>query len=228
MKVQVVIPAAGSGERLKSPVAKPLVLLHNKPIIIYTLLVFEQCSLIDSVVLVVQEDLRKEIQKFILEHGLTKVRTIVQGGKTRFDSVFNGLQSIDSDTDIVVIHDAARPLLSVEVLEKAIEYCKTEGAVVVGVPAKSTIKRVNVDSHTILETLNRQELWEIQTPQIFDKKLIVEAYQQGDSTATDDAAVVERVGKQVKIFHGEYSNIKITTHEDVAFAKMILCQLKPE
>lgn len=222
IKIQAIIPTAGTGVRLKSSIPKPFVRLKDKPIFIYTLEAIEQCALIDSIIVVAQPECVEDVKDFIEEYHLRKVSAVVAGGKERTDSVFNGLAMLEDDTKIVVIHDGARPFITQEVLECSIATCQQERAVIVGVPVKPTIKRVNSD-YIVEETLPRDQLWEIQTPQVFEREVIVEAYKSKNTfTVTDDASLVEHMGIHVKIINGDYRNIKITTPEDLVIAKAFL------
>ena len=223
MKSQVVIPAAGLGRRIKSDIPKPLILLKHKPIIVYSLEVFEKSASIDSVILVVNQDHINAYASVIEKYHLKKVKKIIPGGLTRCDSVYRGLKNVDEDTEIILIHDGARPLVSIKTVEDAVELLSMHEAVVVAVPVKPTIKRVDKKEGVVLETLNRAEPWEAQTPQIFRKDVLERAYQNsGDISPTDEAALVERLGVKVKIVEGEYTNIKITTVEDLAVAEAFL------
>lgn len=223
MKVQAVIPAAGLGVRLGSGTPKPLILLKDKPLFIHTLEIISKCLLIESIVVAVQKENISEFEEIISKYGISNISKVIAGGETRKESVFNGLEALDSDTDIVVIHDGARPLVSLQVLEKAIKICYEESAVIVAVPVKPTIKRINSEELYVESTLDRRLLWEAQTPQVFKKDVILRAHNEGkDLEATDDAFLVEMLGERVKVVEGEYSNIKITTQEDLLFAERIL------
>ena len=222
MKIQAIIPTGGLGTRLKAKDPKPLLLLNQKPIFIYTLEVFEQSSLVHSVILVVHKDYLNDFEKVIRKYKLKKVTKIIAGGVTRSESVANGLRVVDEDTDIVVVHDGVRPFVSVPLIEYSIAACREHGAAVVAVPVKPTIKRANQDLF-VAETLRRDELWEIQTPQTFKKDILLKAHQQGKNVpVTDDASLVEQLGYKVKIVAGDYRNIKITTPEDLVVAESFL------
>ena len=222
MKIQAIVPAAGAGKRLKAAASKPLVLIKGTPLLIYSLKAFEQCSLIHSVIVVAPKKNIKEFQKVIKDFKIKKVACCVAGGKRRCDSVLNGLRRLDKDTDFVVIHDGARPFLTVELLKRCITAAQRHKAVVAAVPMKPTVKRVT-KSFVIKETLNRDELWEIQTPQVFAKEIIVKAYKHlGASAPTDDAQLVENMGVETRVVEGSYQNIKITTKEDLGFAEFTL------
>ena len=223
MKTQAIIPTAGIGTRLKTDLPKPLVLLNDKPLFIHTLEAFEQSHLIDSIILVAHEEYTGEFERIIKQFRLQKINKIVVGGQDRCESVYKGLCVTDQDTEVVVIHDGARPLVNVQILDEAIKLCGDHQAVVVAVPVKQTIKRVDQKVLFVDETLNRDELWEIQTPQVFKKDILIKAHQQRkESNPTDDAHLVEKLGIKVKVLKGDYKNIKITTREDLSVAKALL------
>lgn len=230
MKIQAIIAAGGLGTRLATIRPKPLVMLNGKPLFVYSLEVFEKSSLIDSIIVVTHEYHVLDFEDIIRQYGLRKVERIVIGGRTRCESVYNGLQAVDEKTEIVVIHDGARPLLKPQTLYEAVMQGKTHEAVVVAVPVKPTIKRVNLQGMFVEETLKREELWEVQTPQIFKRAVLWEAHTRkteacpatGGEDPTDDAVLVERLGVKVKIVRGDYDNIKITTKEDLIVAEAFL------
>jgi len=219
----VIIPAAGSGTRLNSDVPKPLIPVKGKPILAYCLETFDRSELIEGITVVVPEDRLKEFETAIGKFGLKKRILVVKGGKTRQESVENGLKTLDPNIDYVVVHDAARPLLSLQVLEDAIKACYLAKAIIVAVPVKPTIKRIDPMTMEINATLDRKILWEAQTPQIFAYELLTQAHRQGVGLeATDDAFLVERYGAKIKVFQGEYKNIKVTTPEDLKIAEALL------
>ena len=223
MKVQVIIPAAGKGLRLKTATAKPLVLLKDKPIVVYSLEAFQKSSLIDSIILAVDKKYLFHYIEVIRRYKLTKVKKVVIGGETRRESVSHGLHALDSNTELVVIHDAARPFVTKELIQRAISIAKKEKAAVVAVPVKSTIKAVDASTLKVQKTLNRNTLWEIQTPQVFKKEIILKAHEKiKDKNPSDDALLVEKFGIKVKVVMGDYKNIKITTSDDLVFARAIL------
>jgi 2-C-methyl-D-erythritol 4-phosphate cytidylyltransferase len=222
MRVTAIIPAAGKGVRFKSSIAKPLVNLNKKPILIHTLNIFSNHDLIDDIVVVFNRKdidlVKKEIDKFKIK----KIRKIIPGGSTRRQSVENGLQQIDTDTDLVLIHDGVRPFIDDWIIYATINAAKRFGAAIAAVPIKPTIKKVDSSSLKVKCTLEREMLWEAQTPQVFKKDIILEAYKRfRDKNAIDDACLVERLGQFVKIIKGSYKNIKITTPEDLEFARVI-------
>ena len=222
MKTQAIIPTAGIGKRLKAGRPKPLVELCGKPLCAHTLEVFQRSPVIDSVVLVGNADHLFELGDIVKQYQLGKVTKIVAGGKTRCESVSNGLAVLDKDTDIVVVHDGARPLVSLKTISDAVLLCQDLQAVVVAVPVKSTIKKVNKKDLSVEETLNREDLWEIQTPQVFKRDVLIKAHEQKKEDApTDDAMMVEQLGVRVKVLLGDYKNIKITTYEDLTIAEAL-------
>ncbi|HBR14900.1 MAG TPA: 2-C-methyl-D-erythritol 4-phosphate cytidylyltransferase [Candidatus Omnitrophica bacterium] len=223
LKTQAIMPAAGLGTRLQAAVPKPFVLLDGEPIFIHTLKVLAECPGIESIVVVAPPDHLSRFEETIQRCHFQKTVKVVGGGATRTESVFNGLAAVDADTEMVVIHDGARPLIKLSVIEEAVKLCRESGAVVVAVPVKPTIKKVHPASLLVEETLNREELWEAQTPQVFKKEILMKAYEEhGEDPATDDAGLVERLGREVKILRGDYDNIKITTQEDLLIAEVLL------
>jgi len=223
MKTQAIIPAAGIGTRLHSQEPKPLVLLKGKPLFVHALEALEQSVFVDSIIVVSRQQNLVAFEKIIQDYKFLKVKKVVAGGKKRRDSVYNGLQALDSDTELVLIHDGARPLVSTPMIDEAIKLCKKNDAVVVAVPVKPTIKRVDKENMLVEQTLNRDLLWEAQTPQVFKKNIIVKAHEQfEDSEATDDAYLVEQLGGKIKVLEGNYYNIKITTQEDLKIAEAFL------
>lgn len=223
MKVQAIMPTAGLGVRMGSKTPKTLMEINGIPLFIHTLKVFEKCPSVDAVILVVHQDFAEQYRAAVEKYGITKVKEYITGGQTRCQSVGNGLTYVDDDCDAILVHDGARPLISVEVIEKALHLSKIEPAVVIGVPVKQTIKKVNRSDSVVEKTLNREELWEIQTPQIFHRPILMDAYEQTDNfEATDDAALVEQIGIKVKVMQGDYMNIKVTTPEDLIIAEKLL------
>lgn len=223
MKTEVIIPAGGSGVRFGGTVPKIFVELRSQPLILHSLTVFESSPSVTSVIIAGEASLLPTLKSLVDQHGLKKVKAIVAGGETRRASIENGLKVLDADTSMVMVHDAARPLICVEWIEAAIADARQSGANVIAVPAVSTIKRVDPRTRVVRETLDRSELWEIQTPQTFRRDILLDAYaRRGDFEPTDDASLVERLGYPVKIIEGSRKNIKITTPEDVMLAESLL------
>lgn len=229
MKTKAIIAAGGLGTRLKTVRPKPLVMLGGRPLFAHAVEVFERCPLIDGIILVTHEYHILDFEDVVKHYNYRKVERVVVGGSTRCDSVYNGLREIGASTQTVVIHDGARPLLKAQVLEEAVVQCGTYDAVIAAVPVKPTIKRVDREKGVVLETLDRRDLWEVQTPQVFKKDILLKAYaQRGEMEPTDDAGLVERLGVPVKVIQGDYANIKITTQEDLVIAEAFLKNLAKE
>jgi 2-C-methyl-D-erythritol 4-phosphate cytidylyltransferase len=225
MKADAVIVSAGKGLRFMEGKKKQFYFLGGKPILAHTLDQFETCPLIRSIHLVVgQEDMDYCLKEIIEKNKFQKVSKIVPGGKRRQESVKNGMDALPKDTDIVVIHDGVRPFVTKAMIEDSIHSAVRYGAVILAMPVKETIKISNPDG-TVLKTLDRESLWQIQTPQTFQVKVIKEAYYRATEDGfigTDDASLVERLGVKVHILPGSYTNIKITTPEDLLLANLFL------
>lgn len=220
--ITAVVPAAGLGVRLSLDLAKPFIEIKAKPIIVYTLEVLHAHPFIDEIVVVAHEDSLEVLRGFVKRYALEKVVRVIPGGATRKESVRNGLEVVSSKSRFVLIHDGVRPFVDEGDISRVIDACREGGAAVLGVPVKSTLKRVdrNLD---VDETLRRDLIWEIQTPQVFERELIQKAYLAASKHAVpDDAALVEYLGKKIKVVRGSYFNIKITTQEDLVFAEAII------
>lgn len=225
MKADAVIVSAGKGVRFMEGQKKQFYFLGGKPILAHTLDKFETCPLIRSILLVVsQEDMDTCLKEVIEAYKFQKVSQIVPGGKQRQESVKKGIDALPKDTDIVTIHDGVRPFVTRAMIEDSIHSAVRYGAVVLAMPVKDTIKMSNPDG-TVLKTLDRESLWQIQTPQTFQANVIKEAYHRATEDGligTDDASLVERIGGKVHILPGSYTNIKITTPEDLLLANLFL------
>lgn len=220
----VVIVAAGSGSRMKRDINKQFIKLDGKEIIAYTIEKFYKSEDIDDIVIVIKENEEKYfIENIINKYGFDNIK-LAYGGKERQDSVYNGIKKLNSNCEIVLIHDGARPFVNEDIIKNSIEEAKENNAVVVGVPVKDTIKVVDSDGN-IVDTPNRSLLWSVQTPQSFKYEIITKAYEyaySNDYYGTDDAMLVEHIGYNVKMIEGSYDNIKITTEEDLHFGIQIL------
>jgi 2-C-methyl-D-erythritol 4-phosphate cytidylyltransferase len=218
MKTEVIVVAAGAGSRLKAKLPKALVSLKRTPMVAWSLGVFERCSLIDGIVVVGHKNYLYEFKK--ISGRFKKVKVVVAGGVKRADSVRLGLASIDNDTSIVLVHDAARPLIDEASIKRLLASLKSYQGAILAVPVKPTIKKVNAKSLCVEETLPRHLLWEVQTPQGFHREILVKAHQQKTKEeATDDAMLVEKMGVRVKVVMGHPQNIKVTTQEDLHIAE---------
>lgn len=220
-----IIVAAGKGSRMKGPTRKQYLNLSGRPVLSYSLITFDACTLIEEIFLVVPKNDIDECQhKIISALDLKKKVHLISGGVHRQDSVYNGLLSVDKQSDIVVIHDGVRPFVRPEDLTACIRCAKKVDACILGTPASDTVKRVD-KSRIIEKTLERKNIWLTQTPQAFKNDLIMEAHEaarRDGFIGTDDASLVERLGKDVKIIDGNRFNIKITVKEDLAVAHALI------
>lgn len=229
MYVTAIVLAAGKGYRLQSRIPKPLIEINSKPIIVYSLNILSRHPKIKEIILVANPKNLKDTISKIRQYRIKKIKHVVLGGRMRQDSVINGLRAVSPKTDLVLIHDGARPFINKKMVSKVIKETERYGAAVVGVPANATIKQVirlsgyPVTRKLVVEkTLNRDNLWEIQTPQVFRKALILKAYKKfGNLSVTDDSMLVEKLGAKVSVVSGSYNNIKITTPEDLVIAEAI-------
>ena len=225
MKADAVIVSAGKGNRFMDGRKKQFYSLVGKPILAYTLDQFETCPLIRFILLVIgQEDMDYCLKEIVEKYNYRKISQLIPGGKRRQDSVKNGIDVLAKDTEIVTIHDGVRPLITKEMIEESIRSAIRFGAVVAAMPVKDTIKMAQSDG-TVLKTLERESLWQTQTPQSFQTHIIKEAYHKATEDGfigTDDASLVERLGMKVHILPGSYTNIKITTPEDLIWANLFL------
>jgi len=216
-KVGVVIVAAGTSQRMGG-INKLFVPLGGKPLLAWSVDTCQGCSFIPQIVLVLNEEDLIQGQKLKEERGWSKV-TLCPGGVRRQDSVGEGLRQI-RDCDWVMIHDGARPFLTLDLIENGLKVARETGAAVAAVPVKDTIK-LAADERLIEETLQRDKLWAAQTPQIFSFDVITKAYEKLAAEVTDDATAVERLGYKVKLYMGDYKNIKVSIPEDLALAEII-------
>lgn len=225
MHVNVVIVAAGKGSRLQSELPKPFLSVAGKPILVHTLRRFVPIEAVRRIVIVVAAEREALCQEVLHTHGpWPQPITVVHGGAERQDSVRNGLAALEPQCEVVVIHDAARPFISGEAIQRSIDTAAEAGSVVVATPVRDTIKRADAQ-HTIRETVSRHDLWLAQTPQTFRVEVIRAAHhwaQQRSITGTDDAALVEQMGRHVRIVPGDALNFKITTPDDLALAQAVL------
>ena len=220
-KIVAVVLAGGQGHRMQSKIPKQYLLLEGKPILYYSLMAFER-SQVDEIILVTNEREYCE-EKIVKRYKINKVVKIVTGGTERYHSVYEGLKEC-RDCGVVLIHDGARPFLTDEMIERAIEGGKKYKACILGMPVKDTIK-ISDGNGYVKETPERAKVWMVQTPQSFSYKVIYSAYQQfmkEEEQVTDDAMVVEKFsGIPVRLIEGSYENIKITTPEDLVIAEQI-------
>ncbi len=227
-KITAIILAAGKGSRMNSDIEKQFMLLEDKPLLYYSLNTFQN-SLVDSIILVVSENHISYCQEQIVDkYSFTKVDRIVAGGKERYNSVHKGLIASE-DADYVVIHDGARPFVTKDMIAKSVAVLESYDGCTVGMPVKDTIKVVNEHTEGI-DTPNRESLWQIQTPQTFKRDKLLEAYDKmftdNHGNITDDTMIIERYNaSKIKVLKGDYTNIKITTPEDLKIAEIFLKKL---
>ena len=217
-RVGAVIAAAGGSRRMDGA-DKVFALLGGEPILVRVVDVFQRDNPIDQIVVVLSEQNLERGKQLVIEQGWSKVIDVCVGGRRRQDSVAAGLRRLSS-CDWVVIHDGARPLVTVDLINRGLEAAKETGAAVAAVPVADTIKMAG-DDRIVHQTLPRQNLWAVQTPQVFGIKIITEAYSRVNGDVTDDASLVEQLGRKVKIYMGAYDNIKITTPDDLALAEAL-------
>ncbi len=222
-RVLAIIPSAGMGRRMGFKKKTYLPLL-DKPIIVHTLSVFEDSQRIEGIFVVVSPGDEGYFRAEIVErYGLRKVSGIISGGEERQDSVAMALDAATGRWDVIVVHDGARPLLTPDLLDRTVSACHTADAVVSAVPVRDTVKRV--ENGLVLETVPREGLWLVQTPQAFRWDVIKGAYRKAVEDGfrgTDCSGLVERMGVKVAVVMGSYENIKITTPEDITVAEAIL------
>lgn len=224
LRCTAIIMAAGKGKRMQTAVSKQFLPACGKEILAWTVDVFEKSPLVDTILLMASADGKEDVQHLWDNYGWKKVAAVLEGGKERQNSVANGLAAVEKDTDIVLIHDGVRPFVTEEMIADSIVAAQAYGGAVIGVPAKDTIKVCSADGLAV-ETPDRSTLWQIQTPQTFQRSLIVDAYEKAEKDGflgTDDASVAEFAGHQVKVVMGSYRNIKITTKEDLVIAEAFL------
>ena len=225
-EIGIVIPAAGQGKRMGAGCNKQFLALRGQPILAHTVRLFEESSYVSEIVIVGAESDLLVIKELVYHHKFDKVVAIIQGGTQRQDSVRAGVQALSPTIQRVVVHDGARPLLTLQAFHEFLGETEAFSAAIMGIQLKDTVKRVDI-SGKVLETLPRERLRAVQTPQIFDRGILEEAHQQAVSVGyygTDDAALLEWMGYPVQIVEGSQENIKVTTPDDLWLAERILAQ----
>jgi 2-C-methyl-D-erythritol 4-phosphate cytidylyltransferase len=224
LKIAVIIPAAGTGQRLGYKTGKPYIKLNNKALVSYCLDTFAETPAITEIIIAVEKTQLQRAKNLVKRQGISKIKAVICGGQTRSESVRNALNILDKNTDYVLIHDGARPFVSKKLIESCIQAVIKYKAVICAVPCTATIKSVDKNLN-VMATLDRNSLWQVQTPQAFSYKLIMSAYEkinQKDIDFFDDASLVEQIPHKVKIVPGLNNNIKITTVEDLKLAKAMI------
>ena len=228
MKYTVMIPAAGSGKRMGAGYNKLFLMLGEQPIFIHTLQVFEDDPACVGIILAVKQEERPEIEVMLNRFGITKVRSIVDGGTERQYSVAACIRA-HTKAGIVLVHDAARPFIRRAVIEKLVAQATKHGAAIAGVKAKDTMKWA--PNGIVEETVDREQLWIVQTPQAFQYDVLKEAAEEAENDGflgTDESMLVERMGHPVHIVEGTYENVKMTTQEDLVFGEILLSRVQQE
>jgi 2-C-methyl-D-erythritol 4-phosphate cytidylyltransferase len=230
LKTVAIIPAAGTGIRMENDRPKQFLDLEGRPLLAVTLEKFQGCSAIDSIILVAPQSDVKYCQGEIVErHHLTKVEKVVAGGERRQDSVRLGIEATGGHYGLVLIHDGVRPLITHDLIERVVKAAQEHRAVITGLPAKETVKEID-ENALVMKTYDRQKIWLVQTPQVFQYEDILMAHrravEEGWEEVTDDALLVEKVGIPVKVVEGSEDNIKVTTPQDLELVKFLLGRQK--
>ncbi len=225
-KASAIIPAAGAGVRMQTNRPKQFLDLDGRPVLAFTLERFQECPFIDRIIVVTSEQDVAYTQKEIVEkYHVTKVKKVVAGGERRQDSVRLGLEALEADEGLVLIHDGVRPLVPAELIVRVIDAAKEHRAVITALPAKETVKEVD-ENALVVKTYKRRKVWLVQTPQVFRYEDILMAHhralQEGWEEATDDALLMEKAGIPVKVLEGSEDNIKVTTPQDLDLARFLL------
>ena len=222
--VSVIFPAAGQGKRMQAGINKVLLTLGGEPILTRTLKTFSAVEEVGELIVVVAADEVTAVERQLQKVAGLKPFQVVAGGSERQYSIYNGLQRVADTADVVLVHDAARPLVTVKTIQAVIDSARAKGGAIAAVPAKNTIKVVDKDG-LVESTPPRSTLWEVQTPQGFRKDILLKANEQAlqdNFLGTDDASLVERIGVPVAVVKSDYRNIKVTTPEDLLIAEAFL------
>ncbi|MFP7233999.1 2-C-methyl-D-erythritol 4-phosphate cytidylyltransferase [Bacillus subtilis] len=223
MSYDVVIPAAGQGKRMKAGRNKLFIELKGDPVIIHTLRVFDSHRPCEKIILVINDREREHFQQLLTDYPFQTAIELVAGGDERQHSVYKGLKAVKQEK-IVLVHDGARPFIKHEQIDELIAEAEQTGAAILAVPVKDTIKRVQ--DLQVSETIERSSLWAVQTPQAFRLSLLMKAHAEAEHKGflgTDDASLVEQMeGGSVRVVEGSYTNIKLTTPDDLTSAEAIM------
>ena len=226
MKVGAIIPAAGRGKRIGASIPKQFLEIQGRPLLHHTLTVFASCKLIDYVVLVMpRADVNEVGKDWMNKYKI--VQEVVVGGEQRQDSVYNGFNSLEKGTDIVVVHDGVRPFTTPQMITATVEAAQQHGAAITAIPVSDTVKQA-ADGF-VKQTVSRDGLWRVQTPQAFQHGLLQQAFKKVKKDSyygTDEGSLVEYLGERVKIVPGSELNIKITRKEDLVLGESLLSRIR--
>ena len=226
MKVGAIIPAAGRGKRIGASIPKQFLEIQGRPLLHHTLTVFASCKLIDYVVLVMpRADVNEVGKDWMNKYKI--VQEVVVGGEQRQDSVYNGFNSLEKGTDIVVVHDGVRPFTTPQMITATVEAAQQHGAAITAIPVSDTVKQA-ADGF-VKQTVSRDGLWRVQTPQAFQHGLLQQAFKKAKKDSyygTDEGSLVEYLGERVKIVPGSELNIKITRKEDLVLGESLLSRIR--
>lgn len=222
--VAAIVPAAGASQRLGGPIRKPFVSLSGQPLLTYCLSVLQDSPVIQWIVLVVRDGEQAQAATLLQRHRITKALAPCRGGRSRAESVARGFAALPNKADWVLVHDGARPCVSLQLIERSVRAARRYGAVTCGLPAMLTVKAVD-DRREVRLTLDRDRLWFVQTPQVFRRDWFAQALGQADHAlhrCPDDAALLESAGFRVRMIPGDPLNLKVTTRDDLVLAAAIL------
>ncbi len=228
MKVAAIVPAAGSGKRLGSKTPKPFVRLSGKPLLVHTLQSLKKSFTFSEIILAVHPRQMQSARRLLARNRLGAVQ-VVAGGKTRSESVRNAAVSASKHSQWLLVHDAARPFLTQALVQRLLAAARRTGAAICALPATATVKKVKIKSLIVRGTLNREEIFLAQTPQVFRKKVLLDRYRRlgaGALRFTDEAALFDGSGVDIKVVPGDAKNIKITTRADKDLAEFYLKKRK--
>lgn len=223
MKTFVIIPAAGSGKRFLAGIPKQFHKINGIEILVHTILKFQKAKKVDKIIVSVNKDFIGKVENLVKKYRLNKVVKVVEGGKERQDSVYSALKSIKAEpSDLICVHDAVRPLISSKEIDELIEFASKKKSVIA---AKKAIDTVKTGSNFVEDTLDREKIWLVETPQIFTYKILNEAFEKAYEDkfyGTDESSLVERLGVKVYFYQVKGENRKITLKEDLSFARIFL------
>ncbi len=215
-----IVVAAGRSERMGG-IDKMFAALAGRPLLAWTLRAFKNCDAIEAVILVVASESIGRAATLVREWRFTNVREIVAGGAERQHSVRAGIDAA-AGAAIVAIHDGARVLVTPDLIARGVDLARESGAAICAVPSRDTVKQAGGDPPIVRGTLARSAVWLAQTPQVFDRTLLLRAHEAAAATATDDAALIEALGHEVRLYDGAYANLKVTSPEDLVVAEALL------